>query len=185
MFKRQEVKKEENQRSNYELQIENEKLKIESETLQFKLQQMDEKYATIEKRLKEKSMIDIDKMSEENEELKKEIADLKFKANNDTSNIALEADNKKLNAEIDIQKAENKHLKDLLNTYRSMPDVKNMIDNLSSLAVPHIDELKEFAKILNENKISQLCDSVSESNKMAYELYERMNQRLDIMRGYR
>lgn len=146
---------------------------------------MEEKYATIEKSLKERSMVDIDKMSEENERLKKEIADLKFKASNDTSNIILEANNKKLSAEIDIQKAENKHLKELLDAYRNMLDVKNIIDNLSSLAVPHIDELKEFAKILNENKISQLCDSVSESNKIAYDLYERMRMMFNSTRGYR
>ena len=139
MFK---CKNEENQKSSYELQIENEKLKIQAETLQFKLDQMGEKYALLEKQLGDMKDFNAEKLKSENESLKKEISDLSFKISNDTTSIELETENKKLKAEIDIQKSENKHLKDLLDAYRAMPDVKNMVDSLSSLAVPHIDDLK-------------------------------------------
>ena len=162
-------KSEENKKSNYELQLENEKLKIQSETLHFKLDQTNEKYSVLEKQLKDAKYIDVEKIKNENESLRKELSDLKFKLANDTTSIELETENKKLKAEVDIQKSENKHLKDLLDAYRSMPDVKNMVDSLSSLAVPHIDELKEFSKIISDSKVAQLCDTLSETN-------EKMNQ---------
>ena len=155
----------ENSINTYELQVENEKLKIKAETLQFKLDQSNEKYSIIEKQLREIKGTDVEKTKEENTSLKKEIADLKFKMTNDTKSIELETENKKLKSQIDIQKSENEYLKKLLDTYRAMPDVKNMIDNLSSLAVPHMDELKEFAKMLSDSKVVQLCDELSKTNE--------------------
>lgn len=47
------AKKEEIQKSNYELQLENEKLKIESEILRFKLDQINEKNSILEDQLRE------------------------------------------------------------------------------------------------------------------------------------
>lgn len=163
---KKEVVKEENNGINaYELQVENEKLKIKAETLQFKLDQANEKYSIIEKQLKEIKGTDIERTKEENTSLKKELADLRFKMANDTKSIELETENKKLKSQVDIQQSENEHLKELLNTYRAMPDVKNMIDSLSSLAVPHMDELKEFAKMLSDSKVAQLCDELSKTNE--------------------
>lgn len=162
--KKETVKEENNGINTYELQVENEKLKIKAETLQFKLDQANEKYSIIEKQLKEIKGTDIEKTKEENASLKKELADLKFKMVNDTKSIELETENKKLKSQVDIQQSENEHLKELLNTYRAMPDVKNMIDSLSSLAVPHMDELKEFAKMLSDSKVAKLCDELSKTN---------------------
>ena len=170
--KKEPIREENKGVNTYDLQVENEKLKIQSETLQFKLDQANEKYSIVERQLKE------------NATLKKELADLKFKMANDTTSIELETENKKMKAQIEIQQAENKHLKELLDTYRAMPDVKNMIDNLSSLAVPHIDELKEFARLLSDSKITQLCDELSLTNSAMrstqekYDwLYRRVNER--------
>ena len=162
--KKEAVKEENNGINTYELQVENEKLKIKVETLQFKLDQANEKYSIIEKQLAELKFTDTEKIKAENASLKKEIADLKFKIANDTNSIELETENKKLKSQVDIQKSENEHLKELLNAYRAMPDVKNMIDSLSSLAVPHMDELKEFAKMLSDSKVAQLCDELSKTN---------------------
>lgn len=156
----------------YELQVENEKLKIKSETLQFKLDQANEKYSIIEKHLREIKGTDIEKTREENVSLKKELADLKFKITNDTKSIELETENKKLKSRVDIQQSENEHLKELLNAYRAMPDVKNMIDSLSGLAVPHMDELKEFAKVLSDSKVTQLCDELSKTNASMREMQD-------------
>lgn len=173
------TKKEENQKSNYKLQVENEKLKIESETLGFKLEQMNEKYAILEKQLREVRDVNAEKINAENETLKKEIADLKFKMSTDTSQIEIETENKKLKSQIEIQKSENEHLKELLNAYRAMPDVKNMVDSLSSLAVPHLDELKAFSKMISDAKVSQLCDELSETNKSIHRFTTGYNIKMD------
>lgn len=153
----------------YDLQVENAKLKIELETLQFKLSQSVEKYSIIERQLNELKKTDIEKIREEADRARRVISDLRFQIDNDTKNIELETENKKLKAQIDIQASENNHLKKLLDTYRAMPDVKNMIDGLSSLAVPHIEELKEFSKMLSDSKVSQLCDELSTTNKIMRE----------------
>jgi hypothetical protein len=150
----------------HDLQVENAKLKIELETLQFKLSQSVEKYSIIENQLNELKKTDIEKIMEEADRSRRVISDLRFQIDNDTKNIELETENKKLKAQIDIQVSENNHLKKLLDAYRAMPDVKNMIDGLSSLAVPHIEELKEFSKMLSDSKVSQLCDELSATNKI-------------------
>lgn len=162
--KKEVVKEENNSVNTYELQVENEKLKIKLETMQFKLDQVNEKYSIIEKQLKEIKGTDIERTKEENISLKKELADLKFKMANDTKSIELETENKKLKSQIDVQQSENEHLTKLLDTYRAMPDVKNMIDNMSSLAVPHMEELKEFAKMISDSKVAQLCEELSKTN---------------------
>lgn len=178
-------KNEENRKTNYELQLENVKLKIQAETLQFKLDHTNEKYSVLEKQLKDAKDVDVEKIKSDNESLRKELSDLKFKLANDTTSIELETENKKLKAEVDIQKSENKHLKDLLDAYRSMPDVKNMVDSLSSLAVPHIDELKEFTKIISDSKVSQLCDQLSETDKKMNQFYGEFVHMYDRLRGVR
>lgn len=40
--------------------------------------------------------------------------------------------------------------------------------------IPHMEELKEFAKIVNEGKISELCTSVNSNNTLLKEAIERM-----------
>lgn len=179
------TKKEENQKSNYELQVENEKLKIESETLQFKLDQMNEKYSILEKQLREARDVNTEKIKAENESLKKEIADLKFKMSTDTTQIEVETENKKMKAQIEIQKSENEHLKELLDAYRAMPDVKNMVDSLSSLAVPHLDELKAFSKMISDSKVSQLCEELSATNKYMQNVRDELSYVFDRFRGSR
>lgn len=173
--KKEKTKKENNGINVYELQVENEKLKIKLETMQFKLDQANEKYSIIEKQLKEIKSADIEKTKEENASLKKELADLKFKMANDTKSIELETENKKLKSQNDIQKSENEHLMKLLDTYRAMPDVRNMIDNMSSLAVPHLDELKEFAKMISDSKVAQLCDELTKTNIIMRETQDRID----------
>lgn len=179
------AKKEENQKGNYELQVENEKLKIESETLKFKLEQMNEKYSILEKQLREAKDVNAEKIKAENESLKKEIADLKFKMSTDTTQIEVETENKKMKAQIEIQKSENEHLKELLDAYRAMPDVKNMVDSLSSLAVPHLDELKAFSKMISDAKVSQLCEELSATNKSMQNVRSELSYVFDRLRGSR
>ena len=159
----------------YELQIENEKLKVKSETLQFKLDQANDKYLLVENQLREMKNADAEKIKKENISLKEELTDLRFKMANDTKSIELETENNKLKSQVEIQKSENEHLKELLNTYRAMPDIKNMVDSLSSLAVPHLDELKEFSKMISDSKISQLCEALSQTNNEMDRVREQLN----------
>ena len=170
---------------NYELQVENEKLKIESETLRFKLDQMNEKYSILEKQLREARDVNTEKIKAENESLRKEITDLKFKMSTDTTQIEVETENKKMKAQIEIQKSENEHLKELLDAYRAMPDVKNMVDSLSSLAVPHLDELKAFSKMISDAKVSQLCEELSITNKSMQNVRDELSYVFDRLRGSR
>ena len=173
----------------YKLQVENEKLKIQLETLQFKLDQSNEKYNIIEKQLRDMKNTNIERTLEnvkkENVSLEKELSDLKFKMENDVKSIELETENKKLKSQVDIQKSENAHLKELLDTYRAMPDIRNMIDSLSSLAVPHMDELKQFAKMLSDAKVSQLCDELSKTNKEMQRIQEEYRWLSNVSRDNR
>lgn len=179
------AKKEEIQKSNYELQVENEKLKIESETLRFKLDQMNEKNSILEDQLREARNVNTERIKAENESLKKEIVDLKFKMSTDTTQIEVETENKKMKAQIEIQKSENEHLKELLDAYRAMPDVKNMVDSLSSLAVPHLDELKTFSKMISDAKVSQLCEELSITNKSMQNVRNELSYVFNRLRGGR
>lgn len=173
----------------YKLQVENEKLKIQLETLQFKLDQSNEKYNIIEKQLRDMKNTNIERTLEnikkENASLEKELSDLRFKMENDVKSIELETENKKLKSQVDIQKSENAHLKELLDTYRAMPDIRNMIDGLSSLAVPHMDELKQFAKMLSDAKVSQLCDELSKTNKEMQRIQEEYRWVSNVSRDNR
>jgi len=56
-----------------------------------------------------------------------------------------------------------------------MPDVRNMIENLSTLAVPHISELKEFAKIVADSKMTETHAELKKSVDMLQRIYDRLN----------
>lgn len=159
-----------------ELQVQNQKLSVENETLKFKLDGMKEKYDIVSATLREMKSADVNKLKEENKELQKELERLKFQIENDTSNIELDTENKKMIAELKICQAENKHLKELLATYRAMPDVKQMVESLSTLAVPHLSELKEFAKIISDSKLTELHTKVDKADKTMEELCDMIHR---------
>lgn len=160
-----------------ELQIENQRLKVENETLQFKLDAMNERYEITVRALKEAKSMDANTIKEENKKLRDELDKLKFQMENNTSNIEVETENKTVKAELKVLQAENAHLRKLLDTYRAMPDVRNMIENLSTLAVPQMSELKEFAKIISDSKVTEmhkeLSKVVGELHQISGELYYR------------
>ena len=162
------------------LRIENEKLKVESETKTFKLTQAEEKCQILEKKLSERQYTDIDALAKRNQDLVDEIRTLKFDMENDTAGIALKTENAKLSSKVEAQASEIKYLKELLETYRSMPDVKQMIDNLSSLSIPNVDKLREFAKMVNESKLSELSEMVLKN----LEATERVAAAVSYRRGF-
>lgn len=134
--------------------------KIEATTLNFKLESEREKVAILENEIE---LLKSRKDYKENLELKKnissltaEVEQLKFAAKNNIEKIQLEADIKKVQASNDILKSENEHLKKLLDTYRAMPDVNNMITNLSQLAVPELDKIKDLASVFSGEKVTEI-----------------------------
>lgn len=159
------------------LHIENEKLKVESETKTFKLAQSEEKLQILEKKLSERQYTDIDALAKRNQDLVDEIRTLRFDMENDTAGIALKTENAKLSSKVEAQASEIKYLKELLETYRSMPDVKQMIDNLSSLSVPNIDKFREFVNMVNESKISELCELVKKNTESVERAYSAAGYR--------
>lgn len=156
-----------------EIIIENEKLKIENETLKYKLSDKEERLNDLLEKNRALKRADAEALRVENEKLKSQIQQSDFERENNTEHIELKTQNSKLESELEIQKSENEHLKKLLDTYRAMPDVQNMVKNLSELAVPSIDELKKFAQTLSETQVSDLCGKLAETNSKLSDVLSR------------
>lgn len=144
----------------YALQVECEKLKIQNKTLEFKLDAAQEEKRVLEARLRNSDTNTVERLQKEKKELEERVSALQYEIQNDTRTLKTETENKKVLAELEIVKAENEHLKKMLDAYRAMPDVQRLVQNLSSLAIPHIDELNAFAKMVSETKVSELCDEL-------------------------
>lgn len=160
--------------------IQNEKLKIENETLKYKLLGKEEMLSELIRKNEVLKRAKSETLKVENEKLKSQIQQLVFEKENDTEHIELKTQNSKLESELEIQKAENEHLKKLLDAYRYMPDVQNMVETLSKLTVPSIEELKTFAKTLSDTQIADLCSKLDESNHrlsavLSRDSYSRFN----------
>ena len=156
-----------------ELQIECEKYKVKCSSLEFKLTAESERAEMLSREVRHlKSDSDIGRLDSENKSLKakiesleKKCKDLEFAAANDTSKIELQTSVQQLNALVKIKDSENEHLKKLLDTYRQMPDVENMIKHLSELAVPSIKEIEAFINTINGSKIEELQQTLSEAKE--------------------
>lgn len=155
------------------LVIENKKLKIENETLKYKLSDKEERLTDLLDKNRILKRSDSEILRVENEKLKSQVKQSEFERENNTEYIELRTQNSKLESELEIQKSENEHLKKLLDTYRAMPDVQNMVKNLSELAVPSIDELRKFAQILSETKVTDLCSKLAETNSKLSDVLSR------------
>lgn len=153
--------------------IHNEKLKIENETLKYKLLGKEEMLSELIRKNEVLKKAKPETLRAENEKLKSQIQQLVFEKENNTEHIELKTKNSKLESELEVQRAENEHLKKLLDAYRSMPDVQNMVENLSKLAVPSIEELKTFAKTLSDTQIADLCSKLDESNHRLNDVLSR------------
>ena len=156
---------------NVDLERENARLTVEVSSLDYKLKDKEERVRMLEEKVAELKRLDAACLASENETLKKKIAELEFAKENDSEKIELQTAIGKLEAVSKIQEEENKHLKKLLDTYRAMPDVKQMVDNLSGLAVPSIEELKKFiATIKDENQLSELTKVLEELRPVLEEI---------------
>lgn len=156
-----------------QLQIDYEKLKVENATQKFKLAQYEEEIRILEKKLKDKIYTDSDSLVKKNAELSEELRLMKFNIDNNTTVIELKTENTRLSAAVKVKEDEIKYLKHLIDTYRNMPHVKEMIENLSSLAVPNIDKLRDFIKTIDEGKMTELIKLLEENNNsLSYILHK-------------
>lgn len=137
------------------------RLEVEKETLEWKLRDRDEKIAALKAQIEELRQLDATKIADENKRLSEKLKALEFSIANDTKQIEAITENCILKSEKRVLEAENAHLKTLLDTYRAMPDVENMINHLSQLAVPSIKELSEFASQLDSSSITDLTNQMS------------------------
>lgn len=138
-------------------------LEVENESLRTRLQEA-------ERMIKDFKSSDYHCILEENKKLQEKIRELVFEKQNDTSGVALKTENARLKSEIEVQKAENEHLKKLVDNYRAMPDIDNIIKKLSQLAVPSIDELTKFSNALASSDIAKLVGALSEFGEKMDEL---------------
>lgn len=136
------------------------KLEVEKGTLEWKLADREERIAALEAQVRELRQLDAAKLAEKNKELVKKIEELEFSITNNTEQIEIQTENSILKSEKKVMEAENAHLKALLDTYRAMPDVENMIKHLSQLAVPSIKELTAFASQLESSNITTLVEKI-------------------------
>lgn len=136
------------------------KLEVEKETLEWKLRDREEKIEALEAQIKELRRLDAAALADKNKELSKKIESLEFSIANNTEQIEIQTENSILKSEKKVMEAENAHLKALLDTYRAMPDVENMIKHLSQLAVPSIKELSAFASQLESSNIIALTEKM-------------------------
>lgn len=136
-----------------------------------------------ERKLKEQAEL-IEYFEEQNDLQQDEIRELK------NENIALEEKN--LSSDLTIAKANNKieeqkekinlledrikYLENTIEKYQQLPDLKNMIDNLSTLTTPSIDKLIEVMEKSNFNDFSDLESSINGLYSKVDETIYRINE---------
>lgn len=159
--------------------------KIDAEILNFKLESERAKITILEDEIR---LLKSRKDYEENIELKKkisslttEVEQLKFAAKHDIKKIELETDIKKIQASNEILKSENDYLKKLLDTYRAMPDVNNMITNLSQLAIPELDKIKDLASVFSGEKAIKIMDKLNLIDKNVLDALDGVDKILKRM----
>lgn len=136
-----------------------------------------------ERKLKEQAEL-IEYFEKQNDLQQDEIRELK------NENIALEEKN--LSSDLTIAKANNKieeqkekinlledrikYLESTIEKYQQLPDLKNMIDNLSTLTTPSIDKLIEVMEKSNFNDFSNLESSIDGLYSKVDETIYRINE---------
>ena len=112
---------------------------------------------------------------EKNKELRFEIKNLTSELNQkELESLTSDKEIQKAKDKIELLELQLKDTKQLLEEYKALPDLKNMIDNLSSLTTPSIDKLVEVIEKTNvlddENKLSEIDDKL-ESIKCLLEYF--------------
>lgn len=133
------------------------------------------------------------------ERLEKELENLKndndnLKTENSFLNDEIKENQKRLNAEEyknlssekEIQRAKNqkelaemklKDIENILEEYRQLPDLKNMIDNLSKLTTPSIDKLVTLVKNTDFKELTNFNERILNIEKKLDELIHIFSSR--------
>lgn len=116
---------------------------------------------------------------EENKNLEEKIKELKISLNDE--------EYKNLSSEKNIQRAINEKellemkyddIQGVLEEYRQLPDLKNMIDNLSSLTAPSIDKLIDLVKNTDFKELTNFNERISS-------IEQKLDTLIDLFRGRR
>lgn len=90
----------------------------------------------------------------------RQLEDKLHRASSDSINIELE----KARSRIEVLQSEVELKDKLVKSLSELPDVKKMIDNVASLRVPAIDEMKEIFKLFDSNSSKDLMKQIEELN---------------------
>jgi chromosome segregation ATPase len=79
--------------------------------------------------------------------------------------------------EIESLKKEVEYKDKLLKNYKELPDLKNMIDNLSTLSTPSIDKLAEIMKNSNAVDLTAISKKIERTEDMVEHIIQRFGHR--------
>lgn len=127
----------------------------------------------------EKLQEENDKLKEENKELDLEIRNLKSDLNDEQyKNLSSKKEIQRAKDEKELIEMKNRDMEDILEEYRQLPDLKNMIDNLSSLTSPSIDKLIDLVKHTDFKELTKFNERISS-------IEQKLEVLIDLFRGRR
>ncbi len=127
----------------------------------------------------EKLQEENDKLKEENKELDLEIRNLKSDLNDEQyKNLSSKKEIQRAKDEKELIEMKNRDMEDILEEYRQLPDLKNMIDNLSSLTSPSIDKLIDLVKHTDFKELTKFNERISS-------IEQKLDTLIDLFRGRR
>lgn len=133
-----------------------------------------------ERKIKEQEDL-IEYLTESNDDKEDKIRDLQ-EENNRLEQEKLSSDLKIAKKDNEIEEKDNqiemlekriKYLENLVENYQNMPDLKNMIDNLSELTTPSIESLTKVLKDCNFDNFTKVEEKLTEMNYLLNELCHR------------
>lgn len=112
-------------------------------------------------------------LNQRNKDLEREINKIKENLQSEIQkNIESDVLVKQASANKELTEMQLKDIKIILEQYRQLPDLKNMIDNLSSLTTPSLDKLINVIQKTDFKEILQLSDRI---NSMESKMQELIN----------
>lgn len=133
----------------------------------------------IEKEEAEENRRLVKHLKEKNLELEKKVnSTITQLSSKEEESLTVSTEVKKAKAQAELYKVQLKDINALLEQYRQLPDLKNMIDNLSTLTTPSIDKLVELVKATDFKDVIALTETLKNVEK-------KMDTVLDIFSSRR
>lgn len=93
--------------------------------------------------------------------LKNEKSELLKKLNaEEIKNLTSDKEIQRMKNKVELLEVQLEDTKKILEEYKALPDLKNMIDNLSTLTTPNLDKLVEVAEKMKATDINELQSSL-------------------------